>query len=97
MNEGGRAAQAGETRRLAEISESAVTEFAKLSGYQPDRVSGARPDEAAGWSLLVDVVELERVPETTSVLATYRVDTDKSGHVRSFERLRRFTRAATDL
>lgn len=68
-----------------------------MSGYRPDRVTGARPGEESGWSLLVDVVELERVPDTTSVLATYRVDADGHGHVRSYERLRRFARGTTDL
>jgi hypothetical protein len=94
----GRAANGGNgAKRLSEITEPAVSEFARLSGYDPDRVSGARPDEDAGWSLLIDVVELERIPDTTSVLATYRVDTDRDGHVRSYERLRRFNRGATDL
>ena len=46
--------------------------------------------------MLVDLVELERVPSTTSVLATYRVDLDPDGEVRGYERLRRFTRATTD-
>ena len=84
----------GRIGRLTEIAEPAVAEFAKLSGYEPDRVSGFRGDES-GWSLLIDVVETERIPDTTSVLATYRVDTDREGHVRSYERLRRFNRGAT--
>jgi hypothetical protein len=87
----------GDGNGLAEATRTAVTEFASLSGYRPDRVTGARPGEESGWSLLVDVVEVERIPETTSVLATYRVDADTSGHVQSYERLRRFTRGATDL
>jgi hypothetical protein len=91
-----RASHDGQGQRLTEIAESAVGEFAQLSGYRPDRVSGARAGEDAGWSFLIDVVELERIPDTTSVLATYRVDTDKAGHLRSYERLRRFTRGATD-
>lgn len=91
-----REAGSGDGRRLTDITEPAIAEFARLSGYEPDRVSGARPD-GDGWSLLVDVVELERIPDTTSVLATYRVDTDHAGHVRSYERLRRFNRSATDM
>jgi hypothetical protein len=82
---------------LVDVVRLALSEFSQLSGYRPDRVTGARPDEDSRWSLLVDVVEVERIPETTSVLATYRVDADRSGHVRSYERLRRFTRSATDL
>ncbi|HEX3590338.1 MAG TPA: gas vesicle protein GvpO, partial [Pseudonocardiaceae bacterium] len=49
-----------------------------------------------GWSVLVDVVELERVPQSTSLLATYRVDVDDRGRLVSYERLRRFTLGAAD-
>jgi hypothetical protein len=49
-----------------------------------------------GWELAVDVVELRRVPDTASVLATYRVTTDDAGDVASYERVRRFTRGEAD-
>jgi hypothetical protein len=52
--------------------------------------------EEHGWSVLVDVVELERVPSTTSVMATYRVDLDEDGALTGYERLRRFTRGSVD-
>ena len=48
-----------------------------------------------GWELAVDVVELRRVPDTTSVLATYRVTTDDAGDVASYERLHRYNRGRT--
>jgi hypothetical protein len=46
--------------------------------------------------VLVDVVELERIPSTTSVMATYRVDVDGGGALTGYERLRRFTRGSVD-
>jgi hypothetical protein len=73
----------------------AVEQFTKLSGRVAESVTGAKA-EGDGWSLLVDVVELERSPPTMSVLATYRVDADRDGNVISYERLRRFTRNTTD-
>jgi hypothetical protein len=80
---------------LGSLMQRALTQFRELSGCEPEQVSGMRSTED-GWSFLVDVVDLERVPSTTSVLATYRVDTDEHGELRGFERIRRFTRAATD-
>lgn len=74
---------------------NAVRQFAELSGETPERVSGVRSTDD-GWSVLVDVVELERIPSTTSVLCTYRLDLDGDSHLSGFERIRRFTRAATD-
>ena len=41
-------------------------------------------------------VEVERVPSTMSVLASYRVDTDVRGDLISYERLHRFTRITAD-
>ena len=73
----------------------AVADFCDLTGQPAERVSGVRRTED-GWSILVDVVDLERVPSTTSVLSTYRVDADADGGLTGYERVRRFTRASTD-
>ena len=80
---------------LVEVAERALRQFAELSGHVPESLTGARQD-GDGWSLLVDVVEVERVPATMSVLASYRIDVDRQGDLVSYERLRRFTRLATD-
>jgi hypothetical protein len=80
---------------LVAVAQQAVEQFSKLSGRVPESVTGVKA-EGDGWSLLVDVVELERTPPTMSVLATYRVDSDRDGNLASYERLRRFTRSTTD-
>jgi len=49
-----------------------------------------------GWSVLVEVVDVERIPTTTSILSTYRVDVDSRGELVGYERIRRYTRASTD-
>jgi hypothetical protein len=74
----------------------AVEQFCLVTGRQPDGVTGVRA-VADGWSVLIDTVELERIPATTSILATYRVDVDKGGALVACERLRRYTRGMTDL
>jgi hypothetical protein len=75
--------------------QGALEQFAGLTQLQPVGATGVRREED-GWSVLVDVVELERVPSTTSVMATYRVDLDAGGQVTGYERLRRFTRGSVD-
>lgn len=82
--------------RPAAAIRAAVEQFGEIAGRQPDGVTGVRPAEGGGWSILLDVVELERIPASTSVLATYRVDVDGNGVLQSYERLRRYTRGATD-
>jgi hypothetical protein len=80
---------------VTDVVRRAMTEFAALVGREPEGVSGVRRTED-GWSTLVDVVELDRIPPSTSVLATYRVDLDENGDLLSYERLRRYHRGATD-
>jgi hypothetical protein len=80
---------------LKQLVAAAVQDFVDLNGQPADRVSGVRRVES-GWSILIDVIDVERVPSTTSVLSTYRVDADEEGHLTGYERIRRFTRASTD-
>ncbi len=81
---------------LREAAERAVREFQALLGRDVYGVTGARKSEEGGWSVLIDVVELERIPQSTNLIATYRVDVDDHGRLVSYERLRRFTLGATD-
>jgi hypothetical protein len=67
----------------------------ELSGAEPEQVCGLRSTDD-GWSVLVEVVDVERIPATTSVMSTYRVDVDGDGDLVGYERVRRYTRAATD-
>lgn len=81
----------------AEAIRAAVGQFRTLTGREPDGVTGVRKIAEGGWSVLVDVVELERIPATTSVMATYRIDVDPGGELLACERLRRYTRGTTDM
>ena len=85
----------GGNEGIAQAISSALEQFEVLTHLEPIGTTGVRREED-GWSVLVDVVELERVPVTTSVMATYRVDVDADGELSGFERLRRFTRGAVD-
>jgi hypothetical protein len=80
---------------LVSAVRGALEQFAGLTHLEPVGATGVRREES-GWSVLVDVVELERVPSTTSVMATYRVDLDGGGQLTGYERLRRFNRGSVD-
>ena len=45
-----------------------------------------------GWQLSVEVVEVARIPDTTSILATYSVQLDSHGELVGYERLGRYAR-----
>jgi hypothetical protein len=87
--------QRGGSGGIVSAVRGALEQFAGLTQLEPVGATGVRREEH-GWSVLVDVVELERVPSTTSVMATYRVDIDAGGDLTGYERLRRFTRGSVD-
>ncbi|MEV7441841.1 gas vesicle protein [Streptomyces sp. NPDC091204] len=74
---------------------AAAQQLAELLGRLPDSVSSLKPTED-GWEAHVEVVELERIPDTTSVMASYRVALDEDGELISYERTRRYTRGMID-
>ena len=65
--------------------------LAQLTGRPIDAVSGVEPTDD-GYRVTVEVLELERVPSTTDVLATYVVDVDSDGELLSFTRTHRYYR-----
>jgi hypothetical protein len=70
---------------------TAMDQLAQLVGRTSDSVSRLERTEN-GWSFQVEIVELERVPQSTSVLGSYTVETDDDGNVRSYGRTRRYYR-----
>lgn len=74
---------------------AAIEQLAKLLGRLPESVSSLKPTDS-GWEAQVEVVELERIPDTTSVLASYKVSLDEEGTLISFERTRRYNRGMID-
>ncbi|MFE2129513.1 MULTISPECIES: gas vesicle protein GvpO [Streptomyces] len=82
-------------RSAASAMRSAAEELAQLLGRPPDSVSSLKPSQD-GWVAQVEVVELERIPDTTSVMASYKVVLDEDGELISYERTRRYTRGMID-
>lgn len=49
-----------------------------------------------GWCVVVDVLELPRIPDTTSLLASYEVQLDQDGELMEYCRVRRYRRGSAD-
>jgi hypothetical protein len=81
--------------RLREIATEAAEELAALIGHEAEGVSAVRHGEQ-GWRVEVDVVEVHRIPDTTSLLATYELTLDEDGRLVGYRRLRRFRRGWAD-
>ncbi|MFE6648637.1 gas vesicle protein [Nocardioides sp. NPDC057772] len=83
------------TERLSTIAEHVLEELEALVGCPAEGVTAIRRDDD-GWVVTADILELERVPETTDVLASYEVTVDKDGEITGYHRVNRYLRAQVD-
>ena len=79
----------------AELALAAKQTIEDLTAYKPEAVSGFQWDGEA-WLVSVDVCELERIPNTTDVMATYVVQLDDQGTLLGYKRDRRFHRGQAE-
>jgi hypothetical protein len=79
----------GVTARVAaRLAGEHVTE---LTGREPEGVTSLeRTDD--GWRIGVEVVEARRIPDSTDILAVYRVELDADGDLVSYRRDDRYHR-----
>ncbi|HST49352.1 gas vesicle protein GvpO [Jatrophihabitans sp.] len=75
----------------AQIARAAADQLTEISGVRADGISGLeRTDD--GWQVRVEVVEVARIPDSTSVMASYRVLVDTDGTLQSYQREHRYYR-----
>lgn len=86
-------ARNGRNRALSpvQIARAAAEQLAEISGAGADSVSGLERTED-GWLVRVEVVEVARIPESTSVMASYQVVVDDDGNLQSYRRDHRYYR-----
>lgn len=73
------------------IARSAAEQLSLLTGREPETVTGIhRSDE--GWEVELEVLETRRIPDSTDILATYRVEVDEDGDLVGYRRVRRYAR-----
>jgi hypothetical protein len=72
-------------------------ELPELLGRPIESVLGLeRDDDADGWNVMVQVVELQRIPHSTDVLGAYAVKVDQDGELVGWQRRRRYHRNQAD-
>jgi hypothetical protein len=75
---------------------AARREIAELMGRDPEAVSGVERDDDDGWLVTVEFVELERIPQSTDVMATYEVSLDDGGELTGYRRTKRYVRSQAE-
>ncbi|MEU3524671.1 gas vesicle protein [Streptomyces sp. NPDC038707] len=85
----------GRRPALMEVLRQARAQLTELTGLVPETVSSFEQTED-GWSLEVEVLELARVPDTMSLMASYQVELDPEGQLTGYRRVRRYERGRAD-
>jgi hypothetical protein len=82
-------------RSPAEIAQLARQQVEELFGKPVEAVSAvSRTDD--GWTVTLELVELPRIPDTTSLLGSYEALLDGGGDLLEAKRVRRYARNQTD-
>ncbi|MGW1895803.1 gas vesicle protein GvpO [Streptomyces sp. NPDC002004] len=81
--------------KVMQVLQEARQQLTALTGMPAESVSSVERT-GDGWTLHIEVVELERVPDTMSLLASYEVELDPEGELVGYRRLRRYERGRAD-
>ncbi|WP_330286703.1 gas vesicle protein GvpO [Streptomyces sp. NBC_00576] len=87
--------ESNEPKSTLDIMRGARDQLAELTGMTAETVSSLEQTEN-GWALEIEVLELSRVPDTMSLLASYQVDLNQRGELTGYRRVRRYERGRAD-
>jgi hypothetical protein len=79
-----------------ELLDEAMQQAQSLIGRPVESVSALDRDGDDAWVVHVEVLELERVPNTMDILASYAIRLSDDGELLGFNRRRRYHRGAED-
>ncbi len=83
-------------RSPADIARLAREQIEELFGKPVESISAIARDGTRGWTVTAELVELERIPDTTSLLGSYEAKLDGDGELVEARRLRRYPRNQSD-
>jgi hypothetical protein len=78
-----------------EASKAALREVAQLTANRPEGITEVSQTDD-GWTVGVEVVEVERIPSSTDILATYKITIGADGDMVSYRRIKRYARGRGD-
>ncbi len=76
---------------IQEVVRSAMAQLGDMTGLVGDNVSSLTKVDS-GWQLVVNMIELKRIPPSTDMLACFDVSVDDEGNVTNYQRSRRYLR-----
>ena len=76
-----------------EVAQRARRELAAITGLESERVTSLEPRDDGTWRMTVEMLELQRIPETDDVLGAYDMVVGASGELLCYQRARRYPRS----
>jgi Gas vesicle synthesis protein GvpO len=76
---------------VRQVAQRAGGELEQLLGRPVSSVLGVQKDDG-NWNVTLEIIEVDRIPETTSIMGVYRVVLDEDGDVLEYTRTRRYHR-----
>jgi hypothetical protein len=76
---------------LREVISRAREQLRELTGRTAEAVTSVQRDDD-GWILSVEIVEVPRIPDSTSILGLYEVEVDADGNLIEYSRTARYNR-----
>jgi hypothetical protein len=93
-------AETNKSPSLPELVGRAREQMEELFGKPVEAVSGFEQTNGdgggKGWTVTLELLELPRIPDTTSLLGTYEATLDGDGNLLGAHRLRRYPRNQID-
>jgi hypothetical protein len=93
-------AESGKKLSPPELVGRARKQMEELFGKPVEAVSAFEQSNGdggdKGWTVTLELLELERIPETTSLLGTYEATLDADGNLLGAKRIRRYPRNQSD-
>jgi len=88
---GGQQRSAAKKPSAMKVARAAAEQLTELTGRRPEVVVGVERNDD-GWQVELEVVESRRIPDSTDILATYRVQVDEDGEMLGYYRAQRYVR-----
>jgi len=79
----------------AEAARAALRQITELTAKQPEGVTGVQRTED-GWTVGIELVEDQRIPSSSDILATYEITIGPDAEMLSYRRIKRYARGRGD-
>jgi Gas vesicle synthesis protein GvpO len=85
----------GSAMTASEAAQAALRQISQLTAKQPEGITQVARTED-GWTVGIELVEDQRIPSSSDILATYETTIDADGELLSYRRVRRYARGRGD-